>query len=627
MLNFVRFWILLSALLVSAGWILSALHQLNRIGYGIVFALAGIAFFLWQSKTGWRPKKTPAQLLQKFRRRCRRPAPLIFFILASLALLSGILYPPLNGDAEAYRLPRVLHWLWAGQWHWIHAFDARLNVAACGFEWLSAPLFLFTRTDRFLFLINWVSFLLLPGLIFSVLTRLQVRPRVAWWWMWLLASGWCFVLQAGSIANDSFAAIYILAAVNLALRAREKKSVADLWLSLLAAALVTGVKQTNLPLALLWLIAAWPGVRLFWTRPMGSFIIAAFALLISIVPTSILNYEHYGTWLPLEVAGFHSARLILDPFWGVIGNAFCIPLQNLLPPFFPWLGAWSAAMRHFLQTPFGAHFATFEDFGALRAGVGEVNAGLGLGIFFLTAISFLAARRIKNNSPHSNDATVRWLRVMPWLLLLVFMAKDGAFQNARQLAPYYVFFFPVILARPGQIDLVRRRWWRSLGLLTLALAVGLLIIDSYRPLFPAQNIFARLQADHPGSKSLLLLAKAYGFEPALENQKRRVAAALPPDEVIGYASSYDRFEPCLWLPLGQRRVERVLPDDPPAELRRKKIRHVVFEELPGQPLDQWLKKFDGEIEKIIVPEKNFTDQIATLYLVRLRDDPAPEPAR
>ena len=87
---------------------------------------------------------------------------------------------------------------------------------------------LFTHTDRFLFLINWISYLLLPGLIFSVFTRLQVRPRVAWWWMWFLASGWCFALQAGSVDNDSLAAVYILAAVDLALRAREKKSAADL---------------------------------------------------------------------------------------------------------------------------------------------------------------------------------------------------------------------------------------------------------------------------------------------------------------------------------------------------------------------------------------------------------------
>ena len=78
MLNVVRFWILLSTLLVSAGWILSALHQLNRMGYGVVFALAGIAAVFWQRKTKWRPQKNPAQLYQKFRRRFKRPAPLFF---------------------------------------------------------------------------------------------------------------------------------------------------------------------------------------------------------------------------------------------------------------------------------------------------------------------------------------------------------------------------------------------------------------------------------------------------------------------------------------------------------------------------------------------------------------------
>ena len=98
-----------------------------------------------------------------------------------------------------------------------------MNIAATGFEWLSAPLLLFTRTNQFLFLINWASYLMLPGLIFSVFTRLQVRPRVAWWWMWLLASGWCYVLQASSDMNDSFAVIYALASVDFALRAQEKK--------------------------------------------------------------------------------------------------------------------------------------------------------------------------------------------------------------------------------------------------------------------------------------------------------------------------------------------------------------------------------------------------------------------
>jgi len=32
---------------------------------------------------------------------------------------------------------------------------------------------------------------------------------------------------------------------------------------------------------------------------------------------------------------------------------------------------------------------------------------------------------------------LRLLRLAPWGLLLIFMAKVGTFENARQLAPYY----------------------------------------------------------------------------------------------------------------------------------------------------------------------------------------------
>src|SRR5262249_8624306 len=156
-------------------------------------------------------------------------------------------YAQINLDTLGYRLPRVLHWLTEERWHWIRTCDERMNVAGCGFEWLSAPLLLFTRSDRLDFLINWVSYLLLPGLIFSVFTRLGVRGRVAWWWMWILSSGWCYALQAGSLQNDAFVVVYALAAVDFALRARQSQRVSDAWFSMLAAGLLTGVKQIAIP--------------------------------------------------------------------------------------------------------------------------------------------------------------------------------------------------------------------------------------------------------------------------------------------------------------------------------------------------------------------------------------------
>jgi hypothetical protein len=620
MLIAVRFWILLSTLLVSAGWILSALHQLNRTGYGVVFLLAAIAAVFWRQK--WCPQKSPAQLRRRFNSRFKRPAPFLFLLVAMLAGLSGALYPALNFDANSYRLPRVFHWLWAGQWHWIHTFDARMNISACGTEWLSAPLILFTRTDRFLFLINWLSYLMLPGLIFSVFTRLQVRPRVAWWWMWFLAAGWCFALQAGSIANDSLAAVYILAAVDLALRAREKKSLTDLWLSLLAAALATGVKQTNLPLALLWLIAAWPSLRLLWRQSVGSVLVAAFGLLVSIVPISVLNYEHYGTWLPVEVTGIATlGKFHLNPFWGIIGNAFCIPAQNLLPPFYEllppfyayWVPLWNEFMRDFLQTPFGAHFSSFENFGYLSGvyyhGVSEGNAGLGLGVCILILASIHEIRKQKRLNAAPAGKTVRYdsflslLRLAPWGLLLVFMAKVGTFENARHLAPYYAFLFPLFLIKPGHVGVVRQRQWQRLGLAIMIFTAVLVATSSDRPLFPAQTIFGSLRGKFPDNEVISEQCARY-----LESNYQITAArrnyldqSLPPDEkVIGYyAAMCDVDEPGIWLPYGRRGVECIAPDDSPARLRALGIHYVVVHgaavHQQNGSITNWMIKFNARL--------------------------------
>jgi hypothetical protein len=640
MLTVVRFWILFSTLLVSTGWILSALHQLNRAGYAVIFALAGTAFFFWQRKNKWRPQKNLAQLFQKFRRRFKRPAPCLFLLLAMLALLSGALYPALNYDANSYRLPRVFHWLAAGQWHWIHTFDARMNIAACGMEWLSAPLILFSHTDRLLFLINWISYLMLPGLIFSVFTRLQVRPRVAWWWMWFLAAGWCFVLQAGSIGNDSFAAVYILAAVDLALRAREKKSATDLWLSVLAAALATGAKQTNIPLVTLWLIAAWLALPLFWKNPLRTAVVASFALLVSIVPISVLNYQHCGIWLPLQDPALAAVgKFQLNPFWGVIGNAFCIPAQNLLPPFYNLLppfyefGAqfWNELMTRFLQTPFGTHFTSFEKFGFVSNyyhGVSEGNAGIGFGASILTLVSVFELLKDRRPATVATSGSVpRLLRLASWAALLVFMAKVGTFENARQMAAYYVFLFPLFLIRDGNSRLVRRPDWQRLGLLTMLLTGVLLAIQSERPLFPAKTIFRALHAKFPNCELVSDEFFHYLESNYQVMQARRdyLAAAVPADEsVIGYyAQICNVDETGVWLPRPQRRVEDITSTDSPGELRSRGIHYVV---VVGQAVIQqngslanWLAKYHAQlIGQYTFPRPSFkSPPPPDLYFARL----------
>ena len=152
------------------------------------------------------------------------------------------------------------------QWHWIHTPVVRMNYSGCAFEWLTTPLVLFTKSDRALFLINFVPCLFLPGLVFSVFTRLGVNARVAWHWMWLLPASYNLLLQAGSIDNDAFGAVFALAAIDFGCRAWASQRVQDLWLSILAMALVTGTKPVSLPLLLPWLILIFPLWSLLWRR-------------------------------------------------------------------------------------------------------------------------------------------------------------------------------------------------------------------------------------------------------------------------------------------------------------------------------------------------------------------------
>ena len=362
-------------------------------------------------------------------------------------------------------------------------------------------------------------------MIFSVFTQLGVRPRVAWWWMWLLAAGGCFVFQAGSDANDSFAVIYALAAVDLALRARGKNCVADLWLSLLAAALLTGTKQTSIPLAALWLVAAWPGARLLLARPGLTLVADAAGLLVSALPLIYFNLAHTGSWAGISPESGWSQCVLKSPFWGVIGNDFCLPLQNLQPPYFPGAGAWNDAMHRFVQTGFGAHFASFEYFGHMGQSASDADAGLGLWLVILTLASIWGARHYRPAAMvppvKTNDNGQLWiLRLVPWVLLLLFMAKVGTYNNAQQLAPYYVFLFPFFLVCPGHAVLVQRRWWQKLGLLVMLLTAGLLVMARNRPLFPAETILVPLKEKHPDWKFLAKVWDSYARRLSIEGKEK-----------------------------------------------------------------------------------------------------------
>jgi len=99
---FLAAWIILCAFCSCTGWILSALHRLNAVGYAIAFGLGFAALITWRHRIF--PEHFRPFSLARFRRRFRRLFPLGFLILAVLAILGGVLHAPSNYDALAYRV-------------------------------------------------------------------------------------------------------------------------------------------------------------------------------------------------------------------------------------------------------------------------------------------------------------------------------------------------------------------------------------------------------------------------------------------------------------------------------------------------------------------------------------------
>ena len=588
-LPLVRLWIWISAFASLAGWTLSAFGRLNRAGYAVALAAAVVFFFAACKNEKLSTFNLRPSTVRKFLRRFRRPLPLGFAALAFLIFLGGVLYAPDNYAGVTYRLPRVLQWLAHGGWFWIHTDNYRMNDRACGMEWLSAPLLLFTKSTRGLFLLNFLPFLLLPGLVFSVFTRLGVRSRVARQWMWLLPTGYSFLLQAGGIGNDTFPTVYALAALDFGLRAWKSRKLFDLWNSILAAALLIGAKGSNLPLLLPWAILIFPLVPLLRKKIAATAFVILIAAAVSFLPTAVLNAHYCGDWSGAKLEP--PALLVKNPLAGIGGNAFQILLDNFAPPVFPEAGWWNQNAPQFLPRVLVAVSKNF-DTGFFQLGElpTEDWAGLGFGVSVLLAVSVVASFWIRKRKPPAPtglpvpSAFCKLILLAPWVALLAYCAKSGLTTAARLISPYYPLLPPLLLIGAAQSEIVRRRWWRVLVFGNFMVAFAVLIVTPGRELWPAQTILSRLAAENPNSHWLARAQKVYSVYGDRSDPLADVRALLPPDiKVVGFIGDADDCDISFWLPLGSRRVEHFLLNDPPEEIRARNI-HIC------RP---WRIQFDG----------------------------------
>ncbi|HTA74244.1 MAG TPA: hypothetical protein VK733_08240 [Gemmatimonadaceae bacterium] len=560
-------WVLAIAFACLAGWGLSAIGALSCSGYRVVVVLLVVAAGLWwlrgrrrigESRAiGWR------QWRARIRRRLTAPLPALFVLQLVLAAAGGALYAPSNYDALSYRFPRVLHWLAAGRWHWFDTIDPRLNYSGVVQEWVMSALFACTPTDRLFFLLNLSAYALLPGLTFAVLRALGVRRHVAWMWMWVLPSAPVYAMQAGSIGNDALGLALLLAALYFAAVARTRDWPAGVWLGAVAAALLSGIKSSNLPLLLpagLGLVVGW---KLVTHRRLASVFVLAACLVISIVPTAVLNYRHTGDWTgdPTNAGRLKAG----DPVSGMLGNVLEATYINLAPPFVPSSAKLNQAVTRALPAPIAHRLAVrFPRFMlAIKELPQEEVSGLGLFVTALVLSIVMGAvvgrlRHAVGADPTPGSLPARVVVAGGWIAMLAYLALMASEASGRLLAPYY--FLPIAgVLRCRQAErLVRRRAWQVvavIGSCTTALAV---ILTPARPLIPAHGLVTAAARLFPHSNVAARAGEVYTSYEQRPYTFAPVLALLPPHaRRVVTIGSFDDPESTLWRPYGSRRVRSV----------------------------------------------------------------------
>ena len=449
------------------------------------------------------------------------------------------------------------------------------------------------------------GFLLMPGLLFQVFRFLGVRRRVAWSWMWIVPAGSVFVLQAGSVANDAVAAVFFLASIAYAFRARKTGKFSDAALSLFSIALVSSAKTLNQPLVLPWLIAIWPVLGLVWKNWARALACAAIALVISIAPSAALNQYHCGDWTGLSAGD----NISVAPKAGVavIGNMIQLAAQNFAPPVFPGASAVETKIRAAIPRGLREKLVTSFEAG-FAIGLGELQmeetAGLGFSVSILAAIAlgYSVWRRFAGKRKTATGTTPislesKLILGAVWIGFMVLLSKSSISVIGRVSATFYPLLVATVLVLSSNDRLTRIRLWRQGATFAAALSMLIVILTPARPLWPAQTVFNWLSAKTT-NQAVQRAAKVYRFYGQRADCLAPIKALIPPGtRTVGFVSRGDDPETSLWLPFGSRAIRGVTPR---TDLTRRDYDYVVVnpEDFPHfwkTSFEKWLERTNASI--------------------------------
>ncbi len=567
-------WILWAAWCQCCGWGLSAIHQLSGWGYLAAAPILFGAGWWWFKITAAAETKPVFSPAQKMGRRFRRPLPMIYLGIAALSLVAALLYTPWSFDATSYRLPRILYWWAEHHWYWIGTLDHRLDFSSCGFEWQMLPVIIFTRTDRLIFLLSWIPFLLTPGLVFFAFRALGVNGRSARRWMWLLPSGFCFALQCSGLQNDGYALDYSLVVIVFAVLAFRWRQMKFFAVALLAVALLTGAKLSNLPLLLPFGLLLLPALfRVPWLN-VKFILVLLLTAACSFAPLAWFGWKNTGDWTgdPTDQWSIHPRNAV----GALAANSVAMASELVQPPVFPIAKKINATLQPLNHTKFmqwlqwaqpnsnGIHFGDM----AYEGGCG---LGCGIGIYLILLIfgCWFVKPAKRSVNPVDFPWEWRWAPWAAWLSLAVLMSKLASTHTTRYASSYYPLLLISILLLPRIAAVERKKLAGLIAIFSMFAVVPVILLTPVRPVIPVEKILACL----PRKPALETFLTKYRMWAGLRDDLAPMRNALPPDTAkLGYAGAFRDTSYGLWKPFGSRTVvELGLPlggkSPPPADLK------------------------------------------------------------
>lgn len=547
----------LAALAVILGWLLSAFGSLDLRGYLLVGAPAAAGLILWSLKR--RPRRwgllDSRRIVAWWKR--GRYLPLLYLLTFLLVILGSLLHEPNNFDGLSYRAPKVLFWLQQHHWQWIHSPYRGVNYLLPNYEWLTVPMFLVTGGFHVTVILNWVAFLLVPPLFFSLLRALGARGRLAFDWMWLFPSGYVITMLAGGIGNDLVGLAAILAGLHFARRFAASGNGACLADALLAAGFCTGAKLSNLPLPAFVLIFLLKDRQRLLTNKVAVASGVVFGTLASALIPLLLNRAYTGS-----ILGVSDENLVANPVAGWVGNGLILILAAIVPPVFPGAGQASAllekALGGGLDSWLHSHYGKFTL--RLNELPQEEGGALGLGItlgLLLCLIGWARSRR-GNVQPAGRVSLLRWQWVAYWVCLgvglAVITAKLGTGPAVpRNLLPWYPLVLGPVLVFLGRGRCESSRLWRVTAPLICLSVLPALLLTPSRPLVPPRMVLGLAQRAHLGAAALERLRIVYEVYAERADPFIVVKRAIPPDaEMIGLISDGSEPTAAWFKPFGRR---------------------------------------------------------------------------